>query len=290
MPDNRIGYLFPGQGAQFVGMGRDLYEPFPAAKKIFEEADSVLGYSLSRTCFEGPEEELTRTRIAQPAIFITSLAALKVFQEKFPHLKPAFAAGLSLGEFTALVAAGSLDFKEGLTLVKKRAEAMETAAANHPGTMASMIGLTPEQCEKIAEEAKCQVANFNSPDQTVLSGTAETIEKACQIAESRGAKRAMRLKVGGAFHSSLMQEAKDALKQALNSSRIQRTLVDPSHMRHHGQFPIGLIHGHLGPPFDLADLHGAPGPFIQQFHQPFVDGIDLVSPELYVHGFPCRYA
>lgn len=221
MPD-AIGYLFPGQGAQYVGMGKDLFENSSPAKTIFERADSLLNYSISRLCFEGPEEKLTRTLYAQPAIFVTSLAAHASLQEKFPEMAPSFTAGLSLGEFTALVAAGSLSFEEGLKLVHARADAMEKSAEKHPGTMASILGLTQLDCEIIAKEAGCEVANLNAPDQIVLSGTEEAIEKACQSAESKGAKRAMRLKVGGAFHSSLMREAKENLENALAKAKIER--------------------------------------------------------------------
>ncbi len=217
-----IGYLFPGQGSQFVGMGKDLYDQFPAAKIMYDKADEILGYSISKICFEGPESDLTRTLYAQPAIFVTSLAALKVLKDKFPELNPSFVAGLSLGEFTALVAARALTFEEGLNLVSKRASAMENAAKNNPGTMASIIGLSKEDCEAVAKEAGCEVANLNSPEQTVLSGTAASIQKACPLAEAKGAKRAIPLKVGGAFHSSLMTDAKTNLEKALKQTAIER--------------------------------------------------------------------
>ncbi|MDA9101078.1 ACP S-malonyltransferase [Omnitrophica bacterium] len=216
----KIGFLFPGQGAQHVGMGKDLYDTFPAAKNIFDRADNLLGFSVKKLCFEGPEDELTRTRGAQPAIFVHSLAMLAVLDEKHPDLKPAFVAGLSLGEFTALVAGKALSFDDGLKLVQKRAEAMEQAAQNHPGTMASILGLNQAQCEEIAAEAGCQVANLNAPDQIVLSGTEPAIDKACAAAEAKGAKRAIKLKVGGAFHSALMKEAQDELRNALSETSV----------------------------------------------------------------------
>ncbi len=217
----QVGFLFPGQGSQFVGMGKDLYDSFPEAKKTYDEAESILGYSIAKICFEGPEDKLTQTLYAQPAIYVTSIAALKILRSKFPQIDPCFSAGLSLGEFTALVAAGSISFEDGLKLVQKRAEAMEHSAKLHPGTMACIMGLPQHDCELIAKEAGCEVANLNSPDQIVLSGTAESTEKACILAEGKGAKRAIRLKVGGAFHSSLMREAKESLEKALQATAIR---------------------------------------------------------------------
>ena len=216
-----VGFLFPGQGAQFIGMGKDLFEQSPAARKVYQLADQVLGYSISQICFTGPDAELTRTLYAQTGILVTSLAALAALREKYPSLRPSFVAGLSLGEFTALVAAEAIAFEDALKLVQVRAEAMESAARNKPGTMASVMGLDIDQCRAVAQEAGCEVANLNMPDQTVLSGTLDSIEKACRIAEAKGAKRAMPLKVGGAFHSSLMGEAKARLEEALKNTVIR---------------------------------------------------------------------
>ncbi|MBU3758999.1 MAG: ACP S-malonyltransferase [Candidatus Omnitrophica bacterium] len=218
----KIGLLFPGQGAQFVGMGKDLAETYPQVKALFDKASDILGYRLDRLCFEGPEEELTRTVYAQPAIYVASMAALEILRMKEPGFAPDLTAGLSLGEFSALTAAGALDFEDGLNLVKLRAEAMEAAAVQNPGTMASVMGLNLEDCRSIAEQAGCEVANLNAADQIVLSGTFESIDKACVLAEGRGAKRALKLKVGGAFHSSLMQPARERLESALKSTKVSQ--------------------------------------------------------------------
>ncbi|HOE69206.1 MAG TPA: ACP S-malonyltransferase [Candidatus Omnitrophota bacterium] len=217
----KIGFLFPGQGAQSVGMGKDLFEQSAAARAVYEKADTALGYSLSKICFEGPEPELTRTLYAQAAIFVTSMAALAALHEKLGDLRPALTAGLSLGEFSALAAAKAISFEDALELIRVRAEAMEAAAQQNPGTMASVMGLDIEGCKTTALEAGCEIANLNTPEQTVLSGTKESIEKACKIAEAKGAKRAIPLKVGGAFHSSLMKPAQDRLEAALKNTEIR---------------------------------------------------------------------
>ena len=216
----KIGFLFPGQGAQSVGMGKDLFEQSEAAKSVFNKADEILGYSISKIIFTGPESELTRTLYAQTAIFVTSMAALAALREKFQDLEPSLVAGLSLGEFSALTACGAISFEDSLKLIRIRAEAMEDAAKQTSGTMASVMGLDIEGCKAVALEAGCEVANLNTPEQTVLSGTVESIEKACKIAEAKGAKRAMPLKVGGAFHSSLMKPAKERLEAALKDTVI----------------------------------------------------------------------
>lgn len=202
-------------------MGKDLCAESSAAQGLFKEADEILGYSISEICFSGPEDQLTRTLYAQTGILVTSLAALAVLREKIPCLTPSFVAGLSLGEFTALAASSAITFPDALKLVQIRAEAMEDAARNQPGTMAFIMGLTVEQCGEVAREAGCEIANLNAPDQTVLSGTMKSIEEACKIAEAKGAKRAMPLKVGGAFHSTLMGEARTRLEAALAHTPIR---------------------------------------------------------------------
>lgn len=217
----RIGILCPGQGAQFVGMGREWAAQFEKVQRLYESADQILGFSISRLCFEGPEENLTRTLYAQPAIFVTSLAIYSVLQERF-DFKPDFAAGLSLGEFTALVIAGALSFADGIRLVKARAELMEKAAGETQGAMASVLGLDQSQCEDLAKESGVQLANLNAPDQFVLSGRVPSIEQAVQRAEAKGAKKVIRLKVAGAFHSALMGQAKEGLKRELEKVKIQK--------------------------------------------------------------------
>ena len=217
-----IGFLFPGQGAQNVGMGKDFYDHTREAKALFDRADKLLGFSLTKLCFEGTDEELTRTVNAQIAIFVTSLAVLSHLRSSFPQLKIALACGLSLGEFTALVALDSISFEEGLQLVRRRAELMEEAAKKNPGTMASLLGLSLNDCVHVCRETGAELANLNSHDQIVISGSVEVINKACELAKSKGAKRTILLKVGGAFHSSLMAHAKTGLEAALQKIEIYK--------------------------------------------------------------------
>jgi len=199
-------------------MGKDLFAAFPASKALFEEADSLLGFHLSRICFEGPLEELTRTEVCQPALFVTSLAALAAF-----NLEPkaAAAAGLSLGEYTALAAAAAFSFQDGLALVRLRGQAMEAASQKAPGTMASVLGLELKELEEICVGAGAQVANINSPGQLVISGSPEAVERASQVAQEKGAKKVIPLEVGGAFHSRLMEPAAQQLENALQRIAIQ---------------------------------------------------------------------
>ena len=213
--------LFPGQGAQSVGMGKELAEAFPAAKARFEEADSILGYSISKLCWEGPAEELTRTEHCQPALYVTSMAALAVLEPQLPE-KPAAAAGLSLGEYTALAAAGALSFADGLKLVRLRGQAMEDAARAQAGTMASVLGLELEPLQAVCAETGAQVANLNSPGQIVISGSVESVAAASAKAKEKGAKRVIPLEVGGAFHSRLMEPAAVRLEQALRSVTVSQ--------------------------------------------------------------------
>ncbi len=209
----KVGFLFPGQGAQYVGMGYSFYEKFEKAKQIFEQADQILGFKISKLCFEGPLEKLTETINCQIAVFIHSVASFEVFKESF-QIQPQFLAGLSLGEYTCLYAAEVLGFKETLLLVKKRAELMQKCSEEIDGGMCSIIGLDLEKVEEICRKCGCQIANLNSPVQIVVSGEKERVLEAKELAEQLGAK-AIVLNVGGAFHSSLMKPAREALAEYL---------------------------------------------------------------------------
>lgn len=215
-PATSFALLFPGQGAQYVGMGKEVNELFPAARALYKKADEVLGFPISRLCFEGPEDQLNLTINAQPAIFVTSLAIWEVIKNLYPDFKPAATCGLSLGEFSALTAAGYFEFEQALRLVRKRGEWMHEAGQKNPGAMCSVIGLDAAACEEVAAAAGVQVANFNSPEQIVLSGSGEGIEKAMPLAKEKGAKKVIPLKVSGAFHSRLMSEAQEKLTSELN--------------------------------------------------------------------------
>jgi len=207
-------YVFPGQGAQFVGMGKDLYDNNREAKELFEKANEILGFRITDLMFEGTEEDLKQTKVTQPAIFLHSVLLAKSLGDEF---KPDMVAGHSLGEFSALVAAGALSFEEGLKLVSKRAMAMQKACEARPSTMAAVLALPDEKVEELCAEVDDVVApaNYNCPGQVVISGTIEGIDAACGKMLAAGAKRAMKLKVGGAFHSPLMQPAQEELAEAI---------------------------------------------------------------------------
>lgn len=217
----KIAYIFPGQGAQYVGMGEDFYQQYPRAREIFDLADELLGFELSKLMFSGPSEELTRTANCQVAIFTASIASLKVLQAECPKLRAKMTAGLSLGEYTALVAGGALSFQDGLNLVKVRGEFMEEASAQKPGGMVSVIGMPLEEVERIAVEAKVEVANLNCPGQVVISGAQPALELAKERAHQGGARKTISLHVGGAFHSSLMESARVEMVKALENTQIK---------------------------------------------------------------------
>lgn len=211
-------FVFPGQGAQFVGMGKDLYETSPIAKDLFEKANEILGFRITDLMFNGTDEDLRQTKVTQPAIFLHSVILAKTLGEEF---KPDMVAGHSLGEFSALVAANALSFEDGLKLVYKRALAMQKACELNPSTMAAVLGLPDEKVEEICATITDETvvpANYNCPGQIVISGTNAGIDKACELLKEAGAKRALKLSVGGAFHSPLMNPAKEELEKAINET------------------------------------------------------------------------
>lgn len=196
-------------------MGKELYETFPAAKEIYAKANDILGFDIAKLCFEGPAEELTATRNSQPAIFVTSIAALRVLESSKKHFAPSACAGLSLGEYSALVAAGALSFEDGVRLVKLRGELMEEASAENPGTMAAIIGLDADKVEDISKECGSGVANLNCPGQVIISGSYEAVEKTIELAKAAGAAKCTPLAVSGPFHSALMDTASVRMKDEL---------------------------------------------------------------------------
>jgi [acyl-carrier-protein] S-malonyltransferase len=213
-------YIFPGQGAQFTGMGLDLYEKYPLAQKLFEQANDILGFSITDIMFEGTAEQLKQTKVTQPAIFLHSVILAKVLGESF---NPEMVAGHSLGELSALVANGVLSFEDGLTLVSKRALAMQKACEIAPSTMAAVLGLD----DKIVEDTCAEIdgvvvaANYNCPGQLVISGEVSAVEKACEVLTEKGARRALLLPVGGAFHSPMMEPAREELAAAIEATEFK---------------------------------------------------------------------
>ncbi len=215
-------YVFPGQGAQFVGMGKDLYDRFPKAKDMFKKANDILGFSITDIMFEGTAEDLKQTKVTQPAIFLHSVILAKMLGDTF---KPDMVAGHSLGEFSALVANNTLQFEDGLRLVAARANAMQAACEENPGTMAAVLGLDNEIIESVCASIKDETviaANYNCNGQVVVSGSLKGVEKACELLKEAGAKRALPLQVGGAFHSPLMEPARVKLAEAIQNTKFSQ--------------------------------------------------------------------
>jgi [acyl-carrier-protein] S-malonyltransferase len=228
---SKIAFLFPGQGAQTVGMGRQAADTLPSARRLYDEANDIVGFDLAKLCFEGPAEELDSTVISQPALFVTSLAAIELLRANSPDvvLSCEAAAGLSLGEYTALVFAGAMDFENGLRLVQVRGEAMQQAADATPSGMVSVLGLGRSQVEDLCEQARdgetLQIANLLCPGNIVISGTNAACERAADLAVKAGAMKAVPLAVAGAFHTPIMNSAVARLNEALDQARIERPTI-----------------------------------------------------------------
>ena len=223
-----IAYIFPGQGAQFAGMGKDLYDNFPAAREVFDKANSVLKIGIKKLCFEGPQSELSTTANSQPAILTTSIAALRAYESSplAGQYTPKFSLGLSLGEYTSLVAAGALSFEDALVLVRKRGEFMEEASRKNPGKMACVLGMELKAVEDLCKGIGCEIANLNCPGQVVVSGKTNNIELFSSLARDKGAKRVLMLEVSGPFHSSLMNIARDKLKDCIDKVQFNSPLLN----------------------------------------------------------------
>lgn len=228
--DLKVAFLFPGQGAQYVGMAKDFFESFSVAKETFEEADDLLGRKLSSIILKGPQDVLTQTKNSQVAIFVASVAILRSVQKNFPEITPAICAGLSLGEYTALFASNRLSFEESLKLVQLRGQFMNDACEENSGTMAVVLGMTAEDAEALVKEINLPndlwAANFNCPGQVVLSGTLKGIEFASVKFKERGAKRVLPLQVHGAFHSGLMLAAEERLSEHVLAANLKESSID----------------------------------------------------------------
>jgi len=226
--NRKWAFLFPGQGAQYPGMAKDFFDSFASARHVFEEADELLGFPLSKLIFEGPKEELTLTRNSQTAIYVASIAILRTIQEQFPELAPKVCAGLSLGEYTAITAAGKLPFREGLPLVRSRAVYMDEACRQHPGTMQVVLGMDEKSVEEVLAgiAQNVWVANLNCPGQIVIAGTIVAIAVAAEALKSKGAKRVLSMDVSGAFHCGLMQEAKEKLAPHIAAVQLKESTIE----------------------------------------------------------------
>lgn len=225
---NQKAFIFPGQGSQYIGMGKDFYEKYPVCKEVFQQADEILHFGLSKLIFSGSLQELTLTKHAQPAIFVTSIALLRALQKELPQIKPQAAGGLSLGEYSALTAAEKIAFSDALVLVQKRAFLMHEACEKNKGTMAAVIGLEADRIEELLypmQKDRVFAANFNTPGQTVISGSIEGVEKASAMLKEKGARKIVPLKVHGAFHSGLMQEAQTGLEKAIETTEFVNSPV-----------------------------------------------------------------
>ena len=222
---SKVAFIFPGQGAQYVGMGKDFYEAFAESRAVIDQAHEILGNGLRDVMFNGPEEKLKETAFAQPAIFAMSIAALEALRIKYPDLKPVFTAGLSLGEYPALTASGALSLENTIRLIQRRGAFMQEAAVAKRGAMAAVIGMDPETIRAVCDENGAEVANFNAPDQTVITGESSAVEAACARLTEAGAKRVIPLAVAGAFHSSLMQPAADQFQNVLAGVEFTRPVV-----------------------------------------------------------------
>lgn len=262
-------YVFPGQGAQYPGMGKELYENNAEAKKLFDQANEILGFEITKIMFEGTAEELKETKVTQPAVFLHSVINALVH----PDFKPEMVAGHSLGEFSALVANGTLSFEDGLKLVYKRALAMQKACEINPSTMAAVLGLEDEVVEKICVEIEGEVvvpANYNCPGQLVISGSNKGIEIACEKMKEAGAKRALPLPVGGAFHSPLMEPAREELAQAIKETKFNEPKCPVyQNVNAQGSIDVEAIKENL-----IAQLT-APVKWTQSVHQMVQDGASI---------------
>ena len=283
----KTALLFAGQGAQIVGMGHDLAQVHLTAKTLFQQAQEILGYDLQRLCFQGPESELTQTEHAQPAIYLVGWIAFELLREQFPALEFHATAGLSLGEFTALAAAEVFTFEDGLRLVRQRGLAMQQACAQTQGAMAAIIGLDEAPTREVCAEAGVALANLNCPGQIVISGAVELIERACDLARARGAKKALPLPVAGAYHSPLMASAQARLAQDLN----QVTLKAPSVpvVSNVTAEPHGAPETDLGPTHRAGHFTGALGSRDPPSPQPGLHAIHRTRTGQSAHRLPAPH-